>query len=582
MRRLLSPMITWSLMAVALFGLLVMSSGTAEADYFGPCAKLDVADKTPGASSDIASSFGVGIGPDCQARTPDDDPKMSNFGAVISFAPPQWGVAADADLPDGTKFGELDANATLGLLNNTCRDKVYPEFELMDGTTNSGNPIIPAPPGTPDRLKPLSQDANSNGVVDGAEFFPSFLGPISPSNPDALFSADVIGKLRARLFGATTISGVMVILNFMIFEPGTAINRLNDAPFDIDAALGYPSVTVLNDPTATASDEDPITDFCAPLATDIRLSGKVGANAFRTNPAADGAYNFMTFTASQYDADGDGIENSLDPCPFNRDDQYGPNGDIAWDPRGPKNQNPGDRDVDPDFGVPFADGITDICDPFPDVPSNGTSGIGIARTDEDGDGWANKVDTCPLIANVDQKKSDNDGIGDACDPNPTTNDGNFEVDCLIMTINIGAGGTAPYTRDNMICTKDAVGIDKNGNGVFDSREGGGPTPTPKPSPTPSPGDADGDGVPDASDNCLNTANPDQKDTNNDGQGDACDDSDGDKIMDAVDRCPDTGVGSLAPAVSSIPAWAAIASGLGGAGLLGSIAGMASRILRRRR
>src|SRR3990170_4386977 len=189
--------------------LVITGTDTAEADYFAPCAKLDVADKTPGASSDIVSSFGVGIGPDCVARTADDDPAMSNFGAVISFAPPQWGVAADADLPDGTKFGELDANATLGLLNNTCRDKVYPEFELMDGTTNSGNPIIPAPPGTPDRLKPLSQDANSNGVIDGAEFFPSFLGPISPSNPDALFSADVIGKLRARLFGATRISGVM-------------------------------------------------------------------------------------------------------------------------------------------------------------------------------------------------------------------------------------------------------------------------------------------------------------------------------------------------------------------------------------
>jgi len=44
----------------------------------------------------------------------------------------------------------------------------------------------------------------------------------------------------------------------------------------------------------------------------------------------------------------------------------------------------------------------------------------------------------------------------------------------------------------------------------------------------------------------------------------------------------TGVGSLAPAVSSIPAWATIVSALGGAGLLGSLGALASRLLRRRR
>jgi hypothetical protein len=45
-----------------------------------------------------------------------------------------------------------------------------------------------------------------------------------------------------------------------------------------------------------------------------------------------------------------------------------------------------------------------------------------------------------------------------------------------------------------------------------------------------------------------------------------------------------GVGSLAPVVSSIPAWAAIASGLGGAGLLGSLGALAARVfgIRRRR
>jgi hypothetical protein len=46
--------------------------------------------------------------------------------------------------------------------------------------------------------------------------------------------------------------------------------------------------------------------------------------------------------------------------------------------------------------------------------------------------------------------------------------------------------------------------------------------------------------------------------------------------------PTTGVGSLAPAVASIPAWAAIATGLGGAGLTALAGAAVAHALRRRR
>lgn len=53
-----------------------------------------------------------------------------------------------------------------------------------------------------------------------------------------------------------------------------------------------------------------------------------------------------------------------------------------------------------------------------------------------------------------------------------------------------------------------------------------------------PGDSDGDGVPDTDDNCPDTPNADQTDTDGDGLGDACDDDDdGDGILDANDNCP---------------------------------------------
>ena len=51
-------------------------------------------------------------------------------------------------------------------------------------------------------------------------------------------------------------------------------------------------------------------------------------------------------------------------------------------------------------------------------------------------------------------------------------------------------------------------------------------------------DADKDGVPDASDNCLVTANADQANTDDDAVGDACDlDIDGDSLGNTVDGCP---------------------------------------------
>jgi hypothetical protein len=40
--------------------------------------------------------------------------------------------------------------------------------------------------------------------------------------------------------------------------------------------------------------------------------------------------------------------------------------------------------------------------------------------DLDGDGIPNADDNCPSVANLDQADSDHDGLGDACDPTPTS------------------------------------------------------------------------------------------------------------------------------------------------------------------
>ena len=65
-------------------------------------------------------------------------------------------------------------------------------------------------------------------------------------------------------------------------------------------------------------------------------------------------------------------------------------------------------------------------------------------------------------------------------------------------------------------------------------------------------DRDGDGIYDLKDNCLNTANPEQKDTDNDSVGDACDDKSGKELPPATstDAIDDKSGKELPPATST--------------------------------
>lgn len=98
----------------------------------------------------------------------------------------------------------------------------------------------------------------------------------------------------------------------------------------------------------------------------------------------------------------------------------------------------------------------------------------------------------------------------------------------------GDGDGVSDCIDNCPNTPNPTQTDSDGNGVGDACEI----------------DSDGDGVPDFQDNCPSTPNPGQEDQDGDGLGDVCDncpatanadqaDADGDGVGDVCDNCPST-------------------------------------------
>lgn len=605
-----------------------------------PAAEPCDGDVTPGAPVDTRGTFGI-------------SKPSYNFGGNVGFVPAGFLAGTDPNIPRGAIVGKLWSKATLGLINNPCSNPIVVDFTFFYSSIDITQTIDPKAPGQQNELEPLAADADQNGLPDAVDRYPSYLNrifdPDYNKGPDGKYgtgdddpgpTAPLQPVARATGFQIPSGTGVQVVLLFMLFAPGTDFRTLNNPDLPVfDTALGYPSVTVLQNPTVPAS-PSAITDFCSPLdvfgytfgvsrdnpctpapgpagcpADPDSFAAPFPLNAdpegcdgpgpalpdpdnneascvTRKNPAA-GTYRFTQFSRSLRDADDDGHENTLDTCPFE------PN--PGFNPRSTDTSNDPDTDGLPGTGAPGSG-----CDPDPFNASGGSTGCkgGTYGGDQENDCYPNRGDNCPLIPN-DQNDTDSDQIGNECDPNPTTADGHrheicISADVTIPSSNVAAVGAVyappcqPLVNQPVPCTADG-----DADGVCDDTDRCPGTPAGATvdlvgcTPTQATQDDDNDGVLNASDACPGTAagasidaqgcaagQTPLKAPSSGGSTTGTTGSTGTTTAGGVGG-PVTGVGSLSPVAGSVPAWAAILAAFGASGAIGSLGYFGARLRHRR-
>ncbi len=404
------------------FVLFATASDTHAQAKFEPTFTFDLTTTEPNSTPDSIVDLNVPVG-------------NVNFAGVVAYIPGDWGIVTGDTIPVGAQIGYLSSEATLGLIGSACNQVLEPEFELLNASILITDTV--SFEDTDDSTTRDYADYDTELLGDDTELrkaitrYPEFINRLFADNPEA-----PLQPIR-RAAAITPVAGIPVLLQFLVFEPGTLIDK--DIPNGVE--LGYPSVTLLQNAGDPDINPEPgaITDFCTPLVShnesfglsrDNTLTPDVDEAGYKVQiTPSDGTYNFSGVAFGQRDADDDTYENSLDTCPFAANDGN------------PRESNSGDLD---------GDGLDSACDPSDDPNSGGTN------SDQDGDGYLNRQDNCPLVSNgqdtTNQNDTDRDQIGDVCDTNPGTVDGDdttadgklipFQI-AVELAIGTGAGPAGP-------------------------------------------------------------------------------------------------------------------------------------------
>jgi hypothetical protein len=373
--------------------LLWMGGHGAQADSFNPTWTVSFANTVADTPSDITFQFDI----------PEGDVMFGPLAhtTMVTFAPTAWQITPSSEIDIGVALMTRDVTETIGLMNGPCNTPLPLYCEFLNATTDKSQTVT---------FEDGFDDSNGDGNIDFIDMYPDFndriLGPAQPV---------------VREVGIEEVGGVKILAQTFIYEPGATIGGQT-----LDPALGRPLVNFHNnqgDPEV-APMPGPITDDCTPLtATAVGFGTAEDGTVLWKNPKEAGTYTTYTLFVGLRDADGDGHDNTLDTCPLAAD--------ADWDPRAASAVGPGDAD---------GDGLPSSCDPDDND----------ANADEDGDGYSNRGDNCPLMANGvadadNQKDSDFDGIGDACDPNPNDADSEGEAPEVVLSQDVTITAAAAAT-----------------------------------------------------------------------------------------------------------------------------------------
>jgi hypothetical protein len=435
----------------------------------------------------------------------------------------------------------------LGVLGGACNLGISVNFSLINASTDNspGNLIAPKPIGEKDVMLPLAQDGNGNGIPDGADKYPAYLNALNDVDhdfgPDGVPSTSVKAdgssassddangpeppaKPLARLFGASRVQGNWIILNFLIFEPGTKVLDPNREVRSLNPAAGFPSRIALQDTTVPFA-PSAISDFCAPLrvrfvsfglSRDNPCSGADNnsttgncpseMNAQGQVPMENTGYPFLPCEGqNSVDEDGDGAVN--DGCPQVNAQPETNCGDGAND-----NEASGEDSSVNDGCPPVGEGENVYigsgcsggseggCEARKNSPQGGTVDVPIgllSQRDADNDGIENALDVCALKGNggwnpraVDvANDTDIDGLPNDCDPDPATaapaSPGGCETglvgpdhdqDCYAnradncpLTVQLEDPTKPPsYTVPSQDANNRPLALDKDGDGMGDA------------------------------------------------------------------------------------------------------------------
>ncbi len=245
-------------------------------------------DNTPGGLSDLTTGFDVGGEAKCDDAGDEDDDGLVNdgcpregdaetdtqcendvdddgdglindgcpasqdvnFGALVSFIPLEWEITPGEEIPIGAVVGELTALATLGIIGAQCDNQLVVKFTMLNASIDITD-TVPFEDSDDNGTQDAFEDKDNSGLQDSIERYPEFIPRI-------------IGDVQPirRAAGIQIVAGADVLLQFLVFEPGTLLIR--EIPSDEE--LGYPSMVFLQDVADPDRDPEPnpITDFCSP------------------------------------------------------------------------------------------------------------------------------------------------------------------------------------------------------------------------------------------------------------------------------------------------------------------------------